>query len=277
MSSYDDMAKAMNALSESFKISMKDVDMSAFAVAAKAMSDSVASVAEFQRPIMDESLLKVMSDIRPAMLAVEAVNLNLAETMQSISSSIRPTMDMINENSAVFENNYSEILRDFRELGCSLSSLAEQVYEESEEDTSDYLNSDEEILEALQEQERDPVGFQERIANGTEKMKKKHFIVYLLLWFILANFVGPFFQDYIGKPVMAYIVSKVRELPNSSSEVIDELQEGGEGLIIEDVPYYYKVTYVDENGDAREGYVAKRNLKVINEKDDAESSDEQGE
>ena len=274
MSSYDDMSKTLNALSESPRISMKSIDTSAVVAASRAMSESLASVAEFQRPIMDESLLKVMSDIRPTMLAVEAVNLNLAKTMQSISSSIRPTMDMINENVAMFDNNYSEILRGFRELGCSLSSLAEQVYEESEEDACDDFNSDDEILEALQEQESDPVGFQERFANWTEKRKKKYSIVRLLIIILLEIFVVPFLQDTVGKPVMSYIVSKVRELPNSSSEVIDELQEGGEGLIIEDVPYYYKVTYVDENGDAREGYVAKKNLKIINEKDDAESSDE---
>lgn len=274
MSSYDDMSKTLNALSESLRISMKSIDTSAVVAASRAMSESLASVAEFQRPIMDESLLKVMSDIRPTMLAVEAVNLNLAKTMQSISSSIRPTMDMINENVAMFDNNYSEILRGFRELGCSLSSLAEQVYEESEEDACDDFNSDDEILEALQEQESDPVGFQERFANWTEKRKKKYSIVRLLIIILLEIFVVPFLQDTVGKPVMSYIVSKVRELPNSSSEVIDELQEGGEGLIIEDVPYYYKVTYVDENGDAREGYVAKKNLKIINEKDDAESSDE---
>jgi hypothetical protein len=56
--------------------------------------------------------------------------------------------------------------------------------------------------------------------------------------------------------------------------VIDELWEGIEGLITEDVPYYYKVTYTDEEGNEKEGYVAKKNLKVIEESDEEESSDE---
>ena len=31
--------------------------------------------------------------------------------------------------------------------------------------------------------------------------------------------------------------------------------------------YYYKVTYTDKNGEVKEGYVAKRNLKIIEEQE----------
>lgn len=38
-----------------------------------------------------------------------------------------------------------------------------------------------------------------------------------------------------------------------------------ERVILEDTNYYYKVSFTDENGETKEGYVAKRNLKLIGE------------
>ena len=281
MSNYDDMTKIvnrMNALYEPLISSMKAIDMSAITAASRAWTESAASIVALQQPLMNESLMNAVNNMRSVMLSsfpVEAMNLSLSESMQSLLESIRPTIDMINANSAIFKNNYAEMVQGFYDLGYSVSTLAEQAYEEQEEDTSDDFTSDDEIIEALQEQEADPIGFQEKVANWSEKKKKKYYIVIGIIVFIWTNFIAPYFQDNIGKPVVAYTISKVRELPETAGKVIDELMEGIEAYITEDVPYYYKVTYTDENGEEKEGYVAKKNLKVIEEQDEEESSDEQ--
>lgn len=280
MSNYDDMTKIvnrMNALYEPLISSMKAIDMSAVTAASRVLSESAASIVALQQPLMNESLMNAVNNMRAVMISfpAEAINLTLSDSMQSLLESIRPTIDMINANSAIFKSNYGEMLKGFYDLGYNVSFLAEQAYEEAESDTSDDFNTDKEIIEALKEQEADPIGFQERVANWTEKKKKKYYIVIGIIVFIWTNFLAPYFQDNIGKPVVAYTVSKVRELPETASKVIDEFVEGIEGFITEDVPYYYKVTYIDENGEEKEGYVAKKNLKVIEETDEEEESDDQ--
>ncbi len=283
MSNYDDMTKIvnrMNALYEPLISSINAIDMSAITAASRALSESAASIVALQQPLMNESLMNAVNNMRSVMLSslpVEEMNLSLSESMQSLLESIRPTLDMINANSAIFKNNYAEMLQGFYDLGYSVSSLAEQAYEEAEKYTSDDFTTDEEIIEALQEQEADPIGFQEKVANWSEKKKKKYYIVIGIIVFIWTNFIAPYFQDNIGKPVVAYTISKVRELPETAGKVIDELMEGIEGFITEDVPYYYKVTYTDENGEEKEGYVAKKNLKVIDESEEDEVSEEQRE
>lgn len=68
-------------------------------------------------------------------------------------------------------------------------------------------------------------------------------------------------------PVMTYFESvNVKELPRKGAVVIAQLKEGIEAYIAENTNYYYKVTFIDENGVRQEGYVAKRNLKLIQEK-----------
>ena len=81
--------------------------------------------------------------------------------------------------------------------------------------------------------------------------------------FVWNNFIGPYFQDCIGGPVMAWTVAHMKELPEKGGKFIDDLKEDIEATIIENVPYYYKVTFVDENGEIKEGYVSKRSVKLV--------------
>ena len=96
-------------------------------------------------------------------------------------------------------------------------------------------------------------------------MKIQFFIFWQFLSFIFGNFLVPFFEEFIGVPVTSYIVSNVKELPQKGADIICQLKEDIEAIIIEDTNYYYKVSFVDESGEKREGYVAKRNLKKIEE------------
>lgn len=110
-----------------------------------------------------------------------------------------------------------------------------------------------------------PVGFQERVANWTAEKYKKYFIVinfWLLIWGIS---IVPYLQENVGIPVMTYVVSNVKELSEKGTKIVAQLKKNIKATIIENTNYYYKVTFTDEDGVQREGYVAKRNLKIIEE------------
>lgn len=166
------------------------------------------------------------------------------------------------------EIDYSTLFANILPQASSISQIVNNVYstvqdELSENNEDDENFTEEEIHETLQEQAENPKGFQERIANWTEKKKIQFFIIWQLLSFIYGNFLQPSFQENIGIPVTAYVISNVKELPQKGANIICKLKENIEAIVIENTSYYYKVTFIDENGEYREGYVAKRNLKTI--------------
>ena len=75
-------------------------------------------------------------------------------------------------------------------------------------------------------------------------------------------------------PVTAYVVSNVKELPEKGAKIIGQIHENIEAIIIENTNYYYKVTFTNENGETKEGYVAKRNLKIVEEKTEEDTTEE---
>lgn len=163
--------------------------------------------------------------------------------------------------------SYSELTVGFANIANNLSSIATAIYEESEEEEISELETDfssnEELQEAIIEQTENPIGFQERVANWAESKKKKYYIAILVLMFVWNNFIQPYFQEYIGVPVTAWTVAHVRELPEKASKLITDIKEDIEATIIENVPYYYKITFIDENGEEKEGYVSKRSVKFV--------------
>ena len=108
-----------------------------------------------------------------------------------------------------------------------MSSIISEAYEmaqnyafdEEESDLETEFISQQEFEEAFAEQVENPLGFQERIANWAEAKKKKYYVIVLTVLFIWTNFVQPYFQDKIGVPVTAYVVSNVKELPEKASKV----------------------------------------------------------
>ena len=74
--------------------------------------------------------------------------------------------------------------------------------------------------------------------------------------------------------VTAYVVSNVKELAEKGAKIIGQIHENIEAIIIENTNYYYKVTFTDENGETKEGYVAKRNLKTIEQETEEDSTEE---
>lgn len=180
--------------------------------------------------------------------------------------------------------SYSELTAGFANIAHNLSSIATAIYEESEEEEISELETDfsgnEELQEAIIEQTENPIGFQERVANWAESKKKKYCIAINVLKFFLTLFIVPYLQEYIGVPVTAWTVAHVRELPEKASKLIADIKEDIEATIIENVPYYYKITFIDENGEEKEGYVSKRSVKFVApvvETEDVEGQETAGE
>lgn len=252
---------------------MASINISELAAARENMAQAMASVAGLQYPLAIQESLTNFSKIIQASSGIDYANLIAsARSMQSVFEGLQPSIDLIRENISPMLKEYAELSSRLSHVGYNFSDLVEQAYEsiEDEEELDDKSVSKEEVVELIEEQISNPIGFQERLANKSEKFVKKYWLVFLIIYFIWANFYQPYFQDTIGKPVAAYTVSKVKELPEKAGKVIDELKHEVQAIITEDVPYYYKVTYTDEDGNVKEGYVAKKNIQIIETEEETE-------
>ena len=165
---------------------------------------------------------------------------------------------------------------DFRKINFDFHSkefddLVDLAYEATVEDPSDVTVSKEELKETFIKSQNGKSSWKElniKLHDNVEKFKKEYYIIYLTIIFIINCFFIPFVADNIGKPAMAKTGSFVKELPEKGAEIICQLHENIETIITENTNYYYKISFIDENGIEREGYVAKRNLKIIDKEDD---------
>lgn len=245
----------------------------------------LASVAESFRETMG-SYLATQSSYMTRNIIAESLRISLLElgnvlnechraSMSNIVASMTETinvvtLDIISEQIRQLRQiDFSTVLEAIIPEASSLSEVVNMVYARMQEGIEANTESDdfteEEIQEAIQEQMANPIGFQEKIANWSEKKIKKFFIFYLVIRFLCANFIQPYFQEKVGMSVMTYIESNVKELPGKGAEIVGKIKENVEAIILEDINYYYKVSFTDENGEVKEGYVAKRNLKLIEE------------
>lgn len=126
----------------------------------------------------------------------------------------------------------------------------------------------EEIIKELEVSLKKSSGIQESIYNFFEKFKKENYIFYLAFMFFISIFCVPYLQEEIGKPIVSKVVSTVKDAIGGNGDKVGELKENQNAFIIGNENYYYKIVYIDENGEFKEGYVAKRNIElIINEKD----------
>lgn len=193
----------------------------------------------------------------------------VADSLNAISKSLNINIEQLR---ALQKLDYSSIFTDIVTNAASLPDIVEEAYTliQDELDDENDVFTEEEIQDALKEQMTNSKNFQVRISEWTEKKKMQFFIIWQLILFIYGNFFQPYFQENIGVPVTAYVVSNVKELPEKGAKIIGKIQKNVEAIITENTNYYYKVIYTDEKGEKREGYVAKRNLRVIDnvEEDD---------
>ena len=232
--------------------------------------------------IAEESRRSLDSIQNIAKLLISVSTIDTARSIQNLQESMKIFTDsviagQINQLESI---NYGKIFSQtlqkngtFKEaVDAAYESLQEENISENVELETDFA-SEQEIQDTINDQMNNPVGFQERVANWAAEKYKKYFIVinfWLLIWGI---FIQPYLQENLGLPAMTYVESNVKELPEKGAKIVAQLKENIEATIIENTNYYYKVTFTDEDGVQREGYVAKRNLKIIKEPE-AEETEE---
>ena len=135
-------------------------------------------------------------------------------------------------------NNIAEALNSYSSVKDVIDSVYSSLdFDDEEENIAEletYFADEQELQDALEEEFTDENKFAKRIKS----------------W---------------AKPVMTKVISIVKEAPEKGAEIIYRLKDGVQAIIMENTNYYYKVKFTDENGVEREGYVAKKNLRVIEE------------
>lgn len=167
-------------------------------------------------------------------------------------------------------NNIAEALNSYSSVKDVIDSVYSSLDLDDEEENIAELETDfadeQELQDALEEEFTDENKFAKRIKSWAKEKVKKYNIYKLIGLFIINVFILPYLEENVGKPVMTKVESIVKEAPEKGAEIIYRLKDGVQAIIMENTNYYYKVKFTDENGVEREGYVAKKNLKVIEEK-----------
>ena len=233
--------------------------------------------------IAEESRRSLDSIQNIAKLLISVSTIDTARSIQNLQESMKIFTDsVIAEQINQLESiNYGKIFSQtlqkngtFKEaVDAAYESLQEESISENVELETDFA-SEQEIQDTINDQMNNPVGFQERVANWAAEKYKKYFIVINFWLFIWGIFIQPYLQENVGLPVMTYVASDVKELPEKGAKIVTRLKKNIEATIIKNTNYYYKVTFIDEDGVRKEGYVAKRNLKIIEEPETEETEEE---
>ena len=218
------------------------------------------------------------SDIAEGMKSAMSGYAGMAEQLNysSVYQNIAGLLDSYGSIKDVVDSIYSSLpLEDYGDENEEYATYEydneENIVRESAENKDSELEIDfadeQELQEALEEENTAQDKFFKRIKNWAEEKKKKYKI-YKFIIFVLVNvFLLPYLQENVGKPVMTKVVSCVKQAPEKGAEIICRLKDGIQAIITENTNYYYKVKFTDENGVEREGYVAKKNLRVIEEEE----------
>ncbi len=219
--------------------------------------------------LINQSLQRSMSDFAQT-IAQYHYTYNIEIMRQSLMEIAKTLSNMQTEQlKALSQIDFGKLNFDFHSK--EFDDLVDLAYEATMEDTEDVTVSKEELKETFIESQKEE-NIWERINiqlyDSVEKFKKTHFIFYIIMMLLIQHIFFSWFDEAIGKHVIPKVTSIVRELPEKSSEIICHLEQNIEAIILENQNYYYKVSFIDENGIEREGYVAKRNLKMIDKEDD---------
>ena len=218
------------------------------------------------------------SDIAEGMKSAMSGYAGMAEQLNysSVYQNIAGLLDSYGSIKDVVDSIYSSLpLEDYGDENEEYATYEydneENIVRESAENKDSELEIDfadeQELQEALEEENTAQDKFFKRIKNWAEEKKMKYKI-YKFIMFVLVNvFLLPYLQENVGKSVMTKVVSCVKQAPEKGAEIICRLKDGIQAIITENTNYYYKVKFTDENGVEREGYVAKKNLRVIEEEE----------
>lgn len=284
-SAINEAVKQWGNISESLEPAIKAMTKNYSSITTSGAAELTRSLRQALLPYSElgESYSKILSVISESLPSVQdTFKIDSRASLLEVSKTFQESVQLLSDNIDLepfkqLQNiDYTNLLHKLSPQTSSLTELANSAYSEIEnealiENDNDIEDdfTEEELQECLEEQFSEPQKFQERFSEWVEEKKKKYYIFYRLVCLLITIFVVPYLQQKVGLPVMTYIECQVKELPQKGAEIIDKLEAGVEAVISEDVNYYYKVIYIDENGEKKEGYVAKRNLKMIEDKTEA--------
>ncbi len=237
---------------------------------AKAMLDASPDINQINETLQHSfgSIAKIMS----------SYNYTLAfEGMAQMAKELNETLSKmhIEQLKVLSQIDFKQLYSHVNYYNKSFDDLIDLVYETTVTETKVSPLTKEDLKATLNTAKENKSRWKDiniQLSNHIDKFKKENYIFYIIIAFFIQCFFIPWFADEVGKPVMSKIVCSVKELPEKGAEIICHLEQNIEAIITENQNYYYKVSFIDENGIEREGYVAKRNLKII---DQEETSDEQ--
>lgn len=280
--SYERLKQTLETLRKGFFSSMVESNLSAIDQLAETMRESFGKwgsiYAQYDYSAAFKNMADELSQLSKISLGynTETIRKSLSNMVESLSVLQTEQLKQIAniDYSKAFSSAYASLdsMRNIINMAYTASQeYAEDAVEEQESD--DDLLTAEEAVETICEHINNPAGIIERISTWSQEKIKKYWIVVALFTILWNIFVLPYLQENIGKPAMATLTSNVKELPERGAVIICQLKENIEAYITENTNYYYKVSFTDENGVEREGYVAKRNLKIIQE-ESKENDDE---
>lgn len=272
--SYKRLKQTMESLSKGLFSSMAESNLSALNQLSETMKESFnkwgSIYAKYDYSAAFKNMAAELSQLSKISLGynTETIRNSIGNMVESLSVLQTEQLKQIAniDYSKAFSSAYASV-DSLREI-INMAYTASQEYEENgadEQKPEDDLLTAEETIETICEHIDNPVGFIERISAWSQEKIKKYWVVVALFTMLWNIFVLPYLQENIGKPAMAAFTSNVKELPEKGAAIICQLKENIEVYITENTNYYYKVSFTDENGIEREGYVAKRNLKIIQE------------
>lgn len=159
-------------------------------------------------------------------------------------------------NSGFFKDSiyiaYKMTYKESGQAGDEVNRLESGLYDivELEHDICEYINK--------------PKYFHEKFIGWPLKKKIRYYKINQILCFLCACFIQSYIQGDIGLLVVAHKVSTVKRMPEAGADVLFMLAENTEAIILENSIRYYRIAFFDEDGVKREGYVAKKNVRLLN-------------
>lgn len=281
--SYERLKQTMESLSKGLFSSMAESNLSAWNQLSETVKESFGKwgsiYAKYDYSAAFKSIAGELSQLSKISLGydTETIRNSIGNMVESLSVLQTEQLKQIAniDYSKAFSSTYASI--DSLWGIINMAYTASQEYDENEMDElepEDDILTAEEAMETICEHIDNPAGFVERISTWSQEKIKKYWIIVALFTVLWNIFVLPYLQENIGKPAMATFTSNVKELPEKGAAIVCQLKENIEVYITENTNYYYKVSFTDENGVEREGYVAKRNLRIIQEEIEEKKDDD---
>lgn len=145
------------------------------------------------------------------------------------------------------------------------------IYDEEYDDevADEGFESAEELGTALGEETKKPGGLVEWYCSLSEKRKRQIHIVLNVIITIMTIYwvieIQPKLEEQVFKLICPAGKAFLKSLPDKTGEVIEKLVDGIRVIIVGDIPYYYYVKVVENNGNERSGYVSKKSIKFEKE------------